>query len=67
MRKSRASGSASASQVSTLIALRARFAQHGRDAGLILHANRDDVDTARDPAFHDFVLLGGIEIGGPIP
>ena len=50
-----------------LDAFRSRLSQDRRNAGLILHADRDDVDSARDPTLNYFVLLGRVEIRGTVP
>ena len=66
-KKSRASGSASASKVRTLMPAAARLAQHGREPLAVLDAHRDHVHAARDPGLDHLVLLGGVGLGRPVP
>ncbi len=66
-KKSRASGSASASQVMTLIPALARLAQHRGDPLAVLDGHGDDVDPARDPGVDHLVLLGRVGVGRPVP
>ena len=43
------------------------LAEHARDAGTIFHGHGDDIHAARDPGIDDFVLLGRIGLGRPVP
>ena len=66
-KKSRASGSASASQVRTVIPRWRAFREHRRDSLAVLDGDGDDVDAAGDPGVDHFVLLGGVGVGRSVP
>ena len=42
------------------------FAERGRDALFVFGGHGDDVDAEGDPVLHDFVLFGGVGIGGAV-
>ncbi len=66
-KKSRASGSASASQVMTLMPRSRALREHRRDSLAVLDGDGDDVDAAGDPGVDDLVLLGRVGVGRSVP
>ena len=66
-KKSRASGSASASQVRTLIPRARAFLSTDEIPSRVLDGNGDHVDAARDPRVDHFILLGRIGVGRSVP
>ena len=66
-KKSRASGSASASQVTTLMPLPRALRSTDEIASRFSTADGDDVDAARDPGLDDLVLLGRVGLGRAVP
>ena len=66
-KKSRASGSASASQVNTLIPRSRALLSTERDPLAVLDGDGNHIDAAGDPGVDHFVLLGGVGVGRPVP
>ena len=66
-KKSRASGSASASQVRTLIPRSRALRSTDEIPCAVLDGDGDDVDAAGDPGVDDLVLLGRVGVGRSVP